>query len=213
MIKTERTSILDTLSEWQTLIAAIIALIAALLTVIIMHRQTKHQINDVADKARRKNLSARAHMPDALSRLHAYIKSASRYIENPDLDYPEPPTDQIGVLKSSIEHIDVEAAEKAFRLITKYQIHRSRLDSYRDNNRFSRQADLQYDVILLMAYTNDLFDYGRGEDRISSIPEPSHSEMQTAASNVLDTRLRARFYDPADTSLAELRTLIDRRHN
>lgn len=70
----------EMLSEWQTLISAVLALIAALLTAREMRKQTRGDGTLHKNELLRKRLAARAQMPDALSEVSEYVDKSCGYL-------------------------------------------------------------------------------------------------------------------------------------
>ncbi|HIF09343.1 MAG TPA: hypothetical protein EYQ81_05505 [Sneathiellales bacterium] len=145
--------------EWQTLIGAGIALLAALITVAVMSRQ----IN--VEKRRHEEIRvgqyrvARAHLPDALNGIMGYLKeSMERSILSSDLTTIEPPGEAMDVVKALTEY------EPEFsNLVFDYQIHNAR----RNTPNFDK-AIFMHDTAKLHAYVSRLFPFARAQ--IDDVP-------------------------------------------
>lgn len=199
--------ILSFISEWQTLISALIALIAALWTIKLMSKQSRgEEIRHVAGLERKK-LAARAQMPDALSGMAKYVQSCCLSLLE-GAEKPEPPLLEMSTLKSVIEHIDDAEAAKTFTLVSWYQVQHARIQADRKLKEIERN-DMLYDAVLLLAHVNALFDYARNEGRSPESAEPSREEMMTAFKNALSLNATIAKRD----QLHGVIELINRRHH
>lgn len=194
--------------EWQTLIGALIALVAALWTIKVMRDESATENDRHRVQLRRKELAARAQIPDALAGICDYTEAVGLYLLQSNGDLPPAPIEAVATLKLVVEHIDEGAAQRTFELLSKYQVQRSRLDGGRNGLRRMADADLGYDIVLLRAYTNSLFDYGRNEAETVSTGRLSREEMLNAYRNV--------FHYSFETTRTEfmgaLTSAIERRH-
>ncbi len=168
--------------EWQTLIAGLIALVAAMWTIRTMRRQALDEDGRHKDLMRRKKMAARARMPDALSEVSRYVKEMGCHLllagsEGAIGKKPSPPIAGINSLQQVIEHIDNEAAERTFELVSWYQVQRTRTADGIDPLLAVQPI---YDLVLLQAYVNSLFDYARNEDSAEPITMLSIPEMFNA---------------------------------
>lgn len=147
------------LNTWQTLIGSVLAVIAAVVTIWEMRRQsrgdeTRHQ-NDLA----RKKMAARSQMPDALSEMTVYVRASAAHLVV-GAAKPLPPIAALNTLKAVIEHIDTREAEKTFELVSWYQVQQARLAGS-DHPNALEVNDMLFDAALLQAHINRLFDYAR----------------------------------------------------
>lgn len=69
-------NVLSALREWQTLVAGLIALLGALLTVVVIEKQLALARETEDDRRKRKHYAARAGMPAALSELVDYSRQS-----------------------------------------------------------------------------------------------------------------------------------------
>ena len=146
--------------DWQTLIGALCATGAAIVTVYAMHSQTRQarQINEGA--MRRKSLAAQVRMPDALRGMSKFCgESASRILKK-DRTLPDEPFRELEDLKTAIEFIDTGKAEQLFDLLSHYQVYTSRFPDYDD---FVPEQAV-YDSAKLNYYINRLFSYARNRE-------------------------------------------------
>ena len=169
--------------DWQTLIGALIALCAAYLTIRQMRRQAEDDTQRHENLFNRKKMASRARIPDALSGICQYAEETGRFLTGQINDMPEAPIPSIETLKQVIEHIDDDAAERSFELMSWYQVQRARLQGYSDPQ---HDVGPLYDIVLLQAYVNSLFDYGRNEAKSVPVEPPTRDEMKTAKNNVFE---------------------------
>lgn len=116
----------EALSEWQTLFGAVLALVAALWTVLEMRKQTRGNDTRHLNELLRKKMAARAQMPDALSEMSEYVRKSCEYLFS-GAAKPAAPLGATSTLKAVIEHVDTKEAEKTFELICWYQVQHARL--------------------------------------------------------------------------------------
>lgn len=199
-------TIYEFIKDWQTLIGAILALLAARWTVKTIKKQMNQE--DIRNKEimSRKAVAARSYMPDALSDLSRYARDSGSHLAGRSETLPAPPTEAVTALKQAIEHIDTDAAERVFQLISWYQVQRARTaGDVRAQQDFVEHA---YDIVLLQAYVSSLFGYARNEVQTKIYQHPTLEEMQTAKSNTFDlvsiNRNQANF--------DRLDEIIERRH-
>lgn len=176
-------STIENVKEWQTLVSAIIALIAALFTIITMNRQmgkdeARHELSAV-----RKRKAVRAQLPDALSELAAHIVEMNARIIEGVSPEAEPPVTALSTLKVAIEFIDDSAAERTFQLVSWYQVWSARLRRYDPKNDMETAL---YDGALLMSYVNSLFDYSRNETDEVEVGKVSGRDMEAALKNSIE---------------------------
>ena len=204
--------------EWQTLIASAIALTAAWWTIRTIRRQIRLQISQIDDEKRRhvdaqrsKMWAARAELPDALSTLCNYSERCVRHLMGADGfdQMPDTPADAIGIVKSWVEYLDSESAEKLFDLIVHYQIHNSRLSGYRRTDKPAKNAERMYDTVYLRALVNRLFEYARNEVEVVPNPEVSHDDIMAA----LRICVGLGEYYSDEAIYASVIEVIDRRHS
>ncbi|MGO7306898.1 hypothetical protein ACCS91_23695 [Rhizobium ruizarguesonis] len=195
-----------TLSEWQTLIGAILALGAALWTVHEMRKQTRGDETRHANDLLRKKLAARAQMPDALTELNEYVRASCRYLVS-DEGKPTAPIEGTNTLKAVIEHIDTKEAEKTFDLISWYQVQRSRLMASK-NPKPIETAEMLYDAALLQTKIDRLYNYARNEKEEPLPEKPSQDEMFGSLKSAVTVKVWAMKND----DFADVIEIIKRRH-
>ena len=189
------------LSEWQTLIGAVLALVAALWTVHEMRKQTRGNDTRHLNELQRKKLAARAQMPDALIEMSEYVRKSCEYLVS-GAAKPAAPVGATSTLKAVIEHIDTKEAEKTFELISWYQVQHARLMGS-ENPKAAEKADLLYDAALLQAKVNRLFDYARNEPEEPLPDQLSQEELIGSLKNAVTVMVWA-------TKNAELVQVIEK---
>ena len=195
--------------EWQTLLGALIALCAAVWTIGVMRRQAKNEERRHQDQISRRELAMRAQMPDALADVSVYAKNVGDYVLGLDSQLPQESSIAISSLKQVIEHIQIDAAQRTFELVSWYQVQRARLEDYSTQPRVYQRSDLLYDGILLHAHACSLFEYARNEATNVSTERPSFEEMQSSLRQAVDLEFRAR----KNPQLEKLDALIKQRHH
>ncbi|WP_234837407.1 hypothetical protein [Sinorhizobium meliloti] len=196
----------ETISEWQTLISAVLALGAALWTVREMRKQTRGDETRHQNELLRKRLAARAQMADALSEMSGYVRESCRYLVSGE-DKPTAPVGATNTLKTVIEHIDTREAEKTFDLVSWYQVQHARLVASETPKRIET-AEMLYDAALLQAKVNRLFDYARNEPEEVRPEEPSQEEMIGSLKNAVTVEVWAM----KNGDFSEVVSIIKRRH-
>lgn len=169
--------------HWQTLVGAIIALVAALLTIAIMRRQIKQDADRHRDAQRRKCMAARAQMPDALSELSIYVRGCASWLVGNSQTLPTEPIAGITALKGVIEFVDDSAANRTFQVVSWYQVFRARMAGYTPDPERSEFGERIYDTALLQAYVNSLYDYARNEKNDVDSSDPTQEEMLEGLKN------------------------------
>ena len=154
------------LKDWQTLIGAMIALVAARWTINQMRSQEAEEKQRHKEALRRKLLSERAKMPDALSAVTAYCRQCATFLVSRGASIPLPnaPEQAIFALQQAIEHIDAEQAEQTYHLTSYFQVQRARLEHYNMKTYEDKplyRAVRAAELVRLTALTNRLFDYAR----------------------------------------------------
>lgn len=198
----------DFLKDWQTLIGALIALGAAWRTISVMRRQGRDEDERYRKGLKRKEMASRARIPDALSNICQYCRDCFKYIGQEIEDIPDPSADSIEALKQAIEHIEDGAALRAFELVSFYQVQHVRLFNAKFPLNQASKDEFMYDSVLLYAYANSLFDYGRNEEKVLAAEAPKRGEMVTAFRNavgIVDAGVNANRFEG-------MMRLIERRH-
>ncbi|MEM6382866.1 MAG: hypothetical protein AAF739_09345 [Pseudomonadota bacterium] len=203
--------------EWQTLIAAMIALAAALSTIRVMNGQRADERERHKSLLLRKKLAARAQMPDALSAICRYATDSVDYLLHDQVDLPDSPQDEMTTLKLALEYIDNSEAEITYQIISHYQIQNSRLESFdRELNEYLINQYC-YDAILLYALATSLFDYARNKNQDGGAALLTREELDRAANNVFFSLGSERSLYPEEAERSDypeptLEEIIQRRH-
>ncbi|WP_442577591.1 hypothetical protein ACSBOB_18645 [Mesorhizobium sp. ASY16-5R] len=194
--------------DWQTLLSAILALVAAWATIQAMRQQSDEEKRRHDEQIRRREMAARALMPEALSGMADYARETGQYLTGQITDLPATPADSIAALKSAIEHIDTQAALKTFELVSWYQVQRARNASEILSPSNPNIGERMYDIVLVHAYVNNLFDYARNESPTVEEKPPTRDQMFTAYRNTFSLIYTVRHPE----KFVELGEIIQRRH-
>lgn len=203
--------------EWQTIIAALVALAAARWTVVLIRRQIKlqedqHQREDERYEDRQKSISlaSRAELPDALSHLTEYVGRCADFVlgDDGEQDLPSPPVDSIGSMQRAIGNVDPESAKMLYDLVVFYQIYNSRLASFASNRRQTRQKGILYDTGYLQFLIDRLYEYARNEVEEISDREATADLVRSGLRIAVGLKRFAREQDRLSEAFEE----IKRRH-
>ena len=174
--------------RWQTLIAGIGAVLAAVFTIRELRKQISVTREQANDQRQRRERAARAVLPLAVSELQQYARACIRglYDLRPyfqpggSLDQekadkclsawpcPPLPEDVLSVLKECIQFSDNAPAEAASTLIRRLQVQKSRLTEYSSRIRLNRSLTLGTidlaigDAAEVFARTGGLLTFSRG---------------------------------------------------
>lgn len=204
--------------DWQTLIAGGIALAAAWWTIGTIKNQIRLQKSQIDEEKRRhtdaqrsKMWAARAELPDALSALCNYSEGCMKYLMGADgVDrLPDAPGDVISVVKSCVEYVDSDSAEKLFDLIVHYQIHNSRLLEFRRTDNPTQKNDRMYDTVYLRALVNRLFEYAR--NKVEFVPDADVSRDDVISALHICVGINEYYSD--ESRYKSVIDIIDRRHS
>ena len=177
--------------EYQTLLAGVIAAASLWIT----WQNYKHQSN-------KKALYARARMNDALASICDYAEECFLAVKNDNKnELPEKRLEAISILTSSIEFLDSDTSQAVFELVSFYQVHNSRLNSYfspaNQIVRLGSREDKLYDSVLLHHYAARLFAYARNQTNSFTAKKPTLTEMSSSLNSVYGiTRQLMAYNDP-----------------
>lgn len=195
---------IEVLKEWQTLLSAMLALMAAAFTIRVMRSQMRQDEERHKRADERKKKAIRAQLPDALSAISGILKRESTKILGNDRYGGYPPIEALNTLKQSIEFVDDSAAERIFELVSWYQVWSARVSHYE-----SRQSDdILYDTALLMAYVNSVVDYAHNKTNVVQTSKPTQIDMETGLKNAIGLETFVRKKD----DLSDLLDRIKERH-
>lgn len=137
----------------------------------------------------------RSLIPDALSDLISYSEKCFQYVLDEKI-LPEKPGAGIEILKQNIKYSDVITSENLFKIVSFYQVHNARIDSYKQNLAFNKKENMFYDISLLHHYFNSLFSYARNEQTSVKNIFPDEKEMICSVKGLIG---RDRYYNnPAE---------------
>jgi len=183
---------IDLIKEWQTLAAGAMALGGALITVAVLISQ--HTFDKKKDREEKKKnaLYMRSLIPDSLSELIFYSEKCFKYIQDNGDQIPNKPSSAIDTLKENIKFADVDTSKNLFEIVSFYQVHNARINSYKKNNATNKEENILYDICLLHHYFNKLFSYAR--DEVQSVKEifPTKNDMEYSVKNLIG---RDHYYD------------------
>jgi len=129
-----------------------------------------------------------------------------RFLDGRDEGLPTKAVDAINALKSTIEFIDTQPAEKVFELVSLYQVHNARLYSGRDH-RGPELAERMYDTARLRYYVERLYEYARNEAE-TVVEGESRRDLVSA----LKQAVTLQEYVSNQQRYAATMTIIARRH-
>lgn len=206
-----------TIQEWQTLLASLIALLAAYWTITKISKQIRLQEGQIKSERERyedaqksKAWATKAALPDALSSLCSFVEACVIFLmsDRQNRELPAPPSDAMNVLKSSVEYIDPISAQKLFEIIVFYQIHNSRFYGYKDQSGEHIKLQRLYDAVKLRALIDHVYEYARKE--VDTIPdlELKNSNMKTA----LKTCASLDYYFQNESRFLPVLHIIDQKH-
>ena len=219
---------IDFLYHWQTLIAGMLALLAAFCTIRSLSKQIAQQEKFREDDLKRKLRKAKSTLPIALSEATVYSERCysllfgllNCYDENNGLkqntshkdhikNLPLFPGDAMKVIRDCIVSTNEDDAIKLQQIISFAQVHEARFEGYfqdicyaEDNVIMCHTVDALYrhlfDSILLHTSISRLFPYARGEAH--TIPDiPNELE----SGNIINGLLHGIVHEPAKKSLKE----------
>lgn len=194
-VEREAINYLELLYEWQTLVAGLIALIGALITTAVLIQQHSYDKKKHKEEKEKTEFYMRSLIPDALSDLISYSEKCFQYVLDEKI-LPEKPNAAIEILKQNIKYSDVRTPENLFKIVSFYQVHNSRIDSYKQNLASNKKENIFYDICLLNHYFNSLFSYARNEKASVKTIFPDEKEMIYSVKSLIG---RDRYYNnPAE---------------
>lgn len=178
--------IVQFLDKWQTLASGLLAVAAALVTVVYLRRQInieRDRLNSEKDRALK---GARIRVPHALSPLSRYAKEAFLYWVANDPDHqpvPKFPHQAVETLMQIAVDVDDETFQSLRELVLWLQIVEARthvLSSGGQERSLNWREVFIQDLLRLNCLTNRLYDYGRGDVLTLPYAEPTRKEMEDA---------------------------------
>jgi hypothetical protein len=184
MEEMETINYLELLQEWQTLVAGLMALFAAFCTIFVLKWQH-------AEERKRNAFYMRSKISDALCDLILYSEQCFKYIYD-ETDLPSKSNEAIEILKENIKYSDSRTSKNLSKIVSFYQVHNSRIDSYEENKASNKKKNMLYDIAMLYHYSNSLFSYARNEAKSVKKIFPSDTEMTYAVKSMIG---RERYYN------------------
>jgi hypothetical protein len=209
MMQTVAYVMVDFLKDWQSLTAGLLALGAALLTVYIMRKNYREDLQ-------RKELASRARLTIALSELCTYTNQCFQCLwqNSPYIQIPARPDEEIKVIANAIEFSPRLAGIQMAKLISKLQVNTVRLQSFTETENGHPLQDVFdtafYDLVELRCRINNMFEFSRNETNKVPAVE-NRKEMVNALKNVMTVRLYVDCTD--DARLVRLVETIEKRHS
>lgn len=167
------------INRYQTLIAAIIALAAAGISVLFVKRQIFLAEIQEVERYLRRNAAARAVLPLSLSSICNYAERSAAVLKEmlDEFDaprttawyreerHPEPPTEAIAEIRELIETIEVSRSVGLSRIMQEIQVHNARVKGALRDRRFTDNDLREYilDAVEIYGRASLNFDYARGE--------------------------------------------------
>lgn len=174
------------LFDWQTLIAGILALGAALLTVKRMNYQNALQeraIQEAAvrfnDQSERRTWAYRAKLIDTIDLLSNYTDLCIQRLTGRSL-HLEPSPPDVKMIQESIEYLDPQSAKAMFQIVAKLQVQWARLRPYLSEPHEAEWAYRIYDAIELKALVDRVFPYVRNTTETAQGGPVSRAELAKA---------------------------------
>ncbi|WP_417782875.1 hypothetical protein [Terasakiella pusilla] len=169
---------LKILKEYQTLIAGLLALAGALITVWKINHQISEQRRQYNETQQRRLRASRALLIHALEVISDYAENCLTYTlkeynfrHNPRRSMFTPPTDKntpilgnqvYSILKDSIECVNSKNAEKLINLLVDIQILNSRINDKELIKSKKMSIEFIIDAMKLNVQTSNCFDFARG---------------------------------------------------
>ncbi|PZP09969.1 MAG: hypothetical protein DI607_12030 [Sphingomonas hengshuiensis] len=184
------------LYDWQTLVSAVLALVAAGWTVRYLKRQiagenVRHQELVQRDQKLwdRRSMRTKAYLPIALSDVCDYCEEAFIYLRhirdsesgiqgNPVV--PSRPAEALEQIRECIEYAEDRAARRLEDILREFQIARSRLEGAPRPLR-EDMVDHHFDHVHLRMLVDSLFEYARGDKPTFEEPQ----DLQEAYSSAM----------------------------
>ncbi|MGE3868431.1 MAG: hypothetical protein AB7F51_02830 [Pseudorhodoplanes sp.] len=165
------------LFQWQTLIAGVLALIAAIWTIFQINKQIRQTEKLETDKRYSENNAARAVLPLALSQLTQYCREAIQFLDArrigvigaripPEIQLPRIEDDIVAILRESVRFADGDKVKQLSTVLAMLQILSSRLEGVVEGRTGRTVSDISArDNILYAADIHSkidaLYEYGR----------------------------------------------------
>jgi len=183
-VSIEGIELVEFLKDWQTLTAGFVAFFGALITTVVLVIQHRFDKKNHKEDQRKNAFYMRSLMPDALSELVSYSEACFRHVNDED-PLPAKPDKAISILKENIKYTDAKTSKCLFEIVSFYQIHNSRLQSYADSKVRKKLENIMYDMALLYHYVGCLFPYARNQVSSIKVIFPTELEIIDAAQGMI----------------------------
>lgn len=205
------------LKDWQTLIAGVLALVGAALTVAWIQRQIDQaqQLEDV--RRERRHYAARSAMPAALAEfsdyatqqlemLHAFgppVDGTITFTQAWDRKIPAVPPSAVAAFQTCIESAGLRVRKEMAKVLEELQVMNSRLRELPNKTGIgaSYLNELVADALEMYVRCDGMFDYARGR--------ASEMDIQITAEQM---KTRARFSEFREQDYPTLHELLQRRY-
>ena len=192
--------VLKFLYDWQSIIAGLFAIVAALIGGMFIRRQIELSDQHEKERLRRKHAAARAMLPLALSSLSEYARECAQLLRNihiqsqgeavplsalQNLKLPALPMDTTNDLRSMVEASGPTEGRAIATTLSNVQVLASRLSSLhiKSNTQVVVLANIEDYIINaaeIQARADELFDYARGETEDVPASDPSVDSLRRA---------------------------------
>ncbi|MFT4077827.1 hypothetical protein [Rhodomicrobium sp.] len=173
-------SLYQFLYYWQTLISGVLALIAAIITIMKLSEQIQVQERQHTETRQSKAWAARAMLLLCLSAISKYTSEMALWLLDNNRERPNSPDEVIKILVEKIEFLPANASKKIFEIIKQYQIMEART-----RTRDRQTNDHIYEFSYLRALADSLFEFAREETNQVQEREPTRDNMVCALDGML----------------------------
>ena len=175
--------LLEFISDWQTLIAGLIAFVGAFLTVKVMRAQR-------LDHLRRTALSTKSELSPSNAQLYGYLQNCLYWILEETEGIPDFPSNNVRLLSKHIEFTETSSGKNLFNLVNFFQVHNARLTSPEFRETFPREAGAKVlDTLVLANCIIKLWEYARNENAIFILPEITRESLKDSFRQIVGLHL------------------------
>lgn len=172
-------NIYEILKSWQTLIAGLVALLGAKMTVDVMNRQHNENKDAVGIKVR-------ASLNGVVNLFIDYSRDCMDFIrEIGDLPDTKNTDSAIILIAENIPYVDKKTAEFLKEMIIFYQVHNARLKSY-ERSKKTPFIDISRTILTFHSMTLDLISFARFENGKPLIKNPKANDLLDAGKSLFD---------------------------
>ncbi len=169
-------TLLHTIREWQTLIAGVLALLAAWATIASMQKNAQSADKRFREQRISAGWAARSRLPDAASTILEFLqRSQVLLLSQEDLEIQNIyPRQELAIVQNAIEFADPQSAQQLHNLAIKMQVYRSRMRDFNGTEGSSNWIDREVETAELYAIASRILDYARGAvDIVNDAPYSS----------------------------------------